>query len=258
MLQGGTSLTTNNRMELRAALAAFQALTRPCAVEIHTDSEYLKKGVTEWMAGWLRNGWRTSSKQPVKNRDLWQALNAAMKPHRITWHWVKGHAGDEFNERADQLAVATLNTIGVKGQPDLEDAAATYRNDNDERTTLRQRMKAIIWPFIISPGTDKVLMDDYSELTGEVPDLVPGRRLDLADLGGPASELSTGLILTWRDKLVFGLEPRAIPLGAQGRNMLPRSQASVATSTQASGGRRRWCVRRWRRRAVRCRWGTAP
>ena len=120
VLQGGASLTTNNRMELRAALVAFQALTRPCAVEIHTDSEYLKKGVTEWMAGWLRNGWRTSTKQPVKNRDLWQALNAAMKPHRITWHWVKGHAGDEFNERADQLAVAALNTIGVKGKPDLE------------------------------------------------------------------------------------------------------------------------------------------
>jgi ribonuclease HI len=120
VLQGGASLTTNNRMELRAALVAFQALTRPCTIEVHTDSEYLKKGVTEWMAGWLRNGWRTSSKQPVKNRDLWQALNTAMKPHQITWHWVKGHAGDEFNERADQLAVAALNTIGVKGKPDLE------------------------------------------------------------------------------------------------------------------------------------------
>lgn len=129
VLQGGASLTTNNRMELRAALVAFQALTRPCAIEIHTDSEYLKKGVTEWMAGWLRNGWlrydsRTNTKQPVKNRDLWQALNAAMKPHHITWHWVKGHAGDEFNERADRLAVAALNTIGVKGQPDMEEAAA--------------------------------------------------------------------------------------------------------------------------------------
>ena len=130
VLQGGASLTTNNRMELRAALAALQALTRPCAVEIHTDSEYLKRGVTEWMAAWLRNGWlrydpRTQTKQPVKNRDLWQVLNAAMKPHRITWHWVKGHAGDEFNERADQLAVAALNTIGVKGQPDLEGPSAT-------------------------------------------------------------------------------------------------------------------------------------
>ncbi len=120
VLQGGASLTTNNRMELRAAIAALQALTRPCVVELHTDSEYLKKGVTEWMPRWLRNGWRTSDKQPVKNQDLWRALNTALKPHRVAWHWVKGHAGDEFNERADQLAVAALNSIGVKGEPDLE------------------------------------------------------------------------------------------------------------------------------------------
>jgi len=120
VLQGGASLTTNNRMELRAAIAALQALTRPCTVEIHTDSEYLQKGITQWLARWLRNGWRTADKQPVKNQDLWRALHAAMQPHRITWHWVKGHAGDEFNERADRLAVAALNSIGVKGQPDLE------------------------------------------------------------------------------------------------------------------------------------------
>jgi ribonuclease HI len=124
VLQGGASLTTNNRMELRAALAALQALTRPCVVEVHTDSEYLRKGVTEWLATWQRNGWRTSTKQPVKNRDLWQALQAAMRAHRITWTWVRGHAGDEFNERADRLAVAALNTIGVKGKPDLEGAEA--------------------------------------------------------------------------------------------------------------------------------------
>jgi ribonuclease HI len=120
VLQGGASLTTNNRMELRAALTALQALTRPCAVEIHTDSEYLRKGITEWITGWLRNGWRTSTKQPVKNRDLWQALHAATQKHRITWHWVRGHAGDEFNERADRLAVTALNTIGVKAAPDME------------------------------------------------------------------------------------------------------------------------------------------
>lgn len=120
VLQGGASLTTNNRMELRAALAALQALTRPCAVEMHTDSEYLRKGITEWITGWLRNGWRTSTKQPVKNRDLWQALHAATQKHRITWHWVRGHAGDEFNERADRLAVTALNTIGVKAAPDME------------------------------------------------------------------------------------------------------------------------------------------
>ena len=124
VLQGGASLTTNNRMELRAALAAFQALSRPCTVEIHTDSEYLKKGITEWMAGWLRNGWRTSSKEPVKNRDLWQALNKAIQPHKVTWQWVRGHAGNEMNERADWLSVAALNTIGVKGKPDMEGADA--------------------------------------------------------------------------------------------------------------------------------------
>ena len=120
VLQGGASLTTNNRMELRAALAALKTLTRPCIVEMHTDSEYLRKGVTEWMARWQRNGWRTSTKEPVKNRDLWQGLSSAMRPHRIAWHWVRGHAGDESNERADRLAVAALNTVGVKGQPDME------------------------------------------------------------------------------------------------------------------------------------------
>jgi ribonuclease HI len=120
VLQGGASLTTNNRMELRAAIAALQALTRPCAVELHTDSEYLKKGITEWLSRWMRNGWRTANKKPVKNQDLWRALHAAMQSHRVTWRWVRGHAGSELNERADRLAVAALNSIGVKGQPDLE------------------------------------------------------------------------------------------------------------------------------------------
>lgn len=123
VLQGGASLTTNNRMELRAAIAAFQALTRPCAVEIHTDSEYLRRGITEWLATWQRNGWRTASKQPVKNQDLWRALQAAMRPHRVTWQWVRGHAGHPLNERADRLAVSALNTLGVTGQPDIEGPA---------------------------------------------------------------------------------------------------------------------------------------
>jgi ribonuclease HI len=120
VLQGGASLTTNNRMELRAAIAAFQALTRPCAVEVHTDSEYLRRGITEWLATWQRNGWRTASKQPVKNQDLWRALHAALRPHQVTWHWVKGHAGHPLNERADRLAVAALNTLGVTGQTDMD------------------------------------------------------------------------------------------------------------------------------------------
>ena len=120
VLQGGAALTTNNRMELRAALAALCALNRPCVVQMHTDSEYLRRGITEWLPRWQRNGWLTSKREPVKNRDLWQALSAAMRPHHVTWHWVRGHAGNEANERADRLAVAALNSLGIKGQPDLE------------------------------------------------------------------------------------------------------------------------------------------
>lgn len=120
VLQGGASRTTNNRMELRAAIAALAALTRPCAVELYTDSEYLRRGVTEWLPQWIRNGWRTANKQPVKNQDLWRALHSALAPHRVTWRWVRGHAGDGLNERADQLAVAALNTLGIRGQPDLD------------------------------------------------------------------------------------------------------------------------------------------
>lgn len=121
VLQGGASLTTNNRMELRAAVAAFKALTRPCRVELYTDSQYLRQGITEWMAQWVRNGWRTKGRQPVKNQDLWRALDQAMRPHEVAWHWVRGHAGDELNERVDQLAVAALNTIGIHGRPDLDE-----------------------------------------------------------------------------------------------------------------------------------------
>ena len=104
VLQGGASLTTNNRMELRAAIAAFQALTRPCAVEVHTDSEYLRRGITEWLVTWQRNGWRTASKDPVENMDLWNELLAAVQPHQIMWKKVKGHADDALNNLCDKLA----------------------------------------------------------------------------------------------------------------------------------------------------------
>jgi ribonuclease HI len=124
VLQGGASLTTNNRMELRAALAAFQALLRPSIVEVHTDSEYLRRGITEWLSRWQSNGWRTAGKKPVKNRDLWVALHTALRPHQVSWHWVKGHAGNVFNERADRQAVAALNSIGLRGSPDLEEPGA--------------------------------------------------------------------------------------------------------------------------------------
>ena len=103
-LKGGAPITTNNKMELTAAIEALSALKRPCEIELHTDSVYVKDGLTKWIHGWKRNGWRTADKKPVKNVELWQALDEAVKRHTINWRWVKGHAGDEMNERADQLA----------------------------------------------------------------------------------------------------------------------------------------------------------
>jgi ribonuclease HI len=103
-LKGGEPHTTNNRMELTAAIAAFEALKRPCLVDLHTDSQYLRNGILTWINQWKRNGWRTADKKPVKNVDLWQRLEAALEKHRVRWHWVKGHAGDPMNERADELA----------------------------------------------------------------------------------------------------------------------------------------------------------
>lgn len=103
-LQGGEALTTNNRMELTAAIMALEALKRPSLVELHTDSVYVKDGIGKWIHGWKRNGWKTSDKKPVKNVELWQRLDTALGRHEVTWHWVKGHAGHDDNERADELA----------------------------------------------------------------------------------------------------------------------------------------------------------
>jgi ribonuclease HI len=103
-LKGGEAHTTNNRMELTAAIAALEALRRPSVVDLYTDSQYLRDGVTKWIIKWKRNGWRTADKKPVKNVDLWQRLDAAIAHHQVRWHWVKGHAGHDLNERADQLA----------------------------------------------------------------------------------------------------------------------------------------------------------
>jgi ribonuclease HI len=107
-LSGGAAATTNNRMEIQSALEALTSLKQPCEVELHTDSLYLKKGVTMWLAGWKANGWKTKAKQPVKNADLWRALDAVAAPHSVQWKWVKGHAGHEHNERCDQLANAEI------------------------------------------------------------------------------------------------------------------------------------------------------
>jgi len=103
-LFGGEAGTTNNRMELMGVIAALEALKRPCKVIVHTDSQYVQKGISEWIHGWKKNGWRTADKKPVKNVDLWKRLDEALKHHHVQWHWVKGHAGHAINERADQLA----------------------------------------------------------------------------------------------------------------------------------------------------------
>jgi ribonuclease HI len=110
-LSGGEALTTNNRMELMAAIAALEALERPAAITVVTDSIYLRDGITGWIHGWKRNGWKTSAKKPVKNDDLWQRLDAAQSRHRVTWEWVKGHAGHAQNERADALARAEIKAL---------------------------------------------------------------------------------------------------------------------------------------------------
>lgn len=103
-MHGGERHTTNNRMELLAAIKGLKALKRSCEVELYTDSQYVRKGITEWMAGWKRNGWKTSAKKPVKNADLWRELDSETARHTVNWHWVKGHAGIPDNELADELA----------------------------------------------------------------------------------------------------------------------------------------------------------
>lgn len=107
-LSGGVPATTNNRMELQAAIEALAVLKQSCDVEFHTDSNYLRDGITKWMHGWKRNGWRTQGKQPVKNEDLWRRLDEVVSAHTVKWHWVKGHAGDAGNERCDELATAAI------------------------------------------------------------------------------------------------------------------------------------------------------
>jgi ribonuclease HI len=103
-LKGGEAYTTNNRMELMAAITALESLKRTCTVDLHTDSQYLRNGIMTWIKGWKRNGWKTADRKPVKNVDLWQRLDAALANHTVRWHWVRGHSGHDLNERADELA----------------------------------------------------------------------------------------------------------------------------------------------------------
>ena len=128
-LSGRLRDTTNNRMELRAAIEALEALTRPCVVELHTDSTYLRDGITKWVHGWQRNGWRTAAKKPVKNQDLWQRLLAAVAYHEaggaVHWKWVKGHAGHDLNERADVLANEAARSVTESDPSDAQEPPAT-------------------------------------------------------------------------------------------------------------------------------------
>ncbi len=118
-ISGGEEHTTNNRMELRAAIEGLKSLTRDCAVDLYTDSQYVRQGITSWMANWKRRGWRTADNKPVKNEDLWRDLEQAAASHQVVWHWVKGHATDETNIRVDQLAVAAMQPFKKAAKPPL-------------------------------------------------------------------------------------------------------------------------------------------
>ena len=110
-LSGGEPLTTNNRMELKAAIEALAALKEPCRVDVYTDSVYVRSGITQWLPAWRARGWKTADRKPVKNQDLWEALAAQAQRHEVTWHWVKGHAGHVVNERADALANVGVDAV---------------------------------------------------------------------------------------------------------------------------------------------------
>lgn len=138
-LSGGSPATTNNRMEIQSALEALKTLKQPCEVELHTDSLYLKKGVTTWLAGWKANGWKTKAKQPVKNADLWRALDSAAAPHQVQWKWVKGHAGHSDNERCDVLAnieIARIKKSHTKAQLAAALSQFSAENGSNPQDTL--------------------------------------------------------------------------------------------------------------------------
>lgn len=127
-ITGGTAATTNNRMELMAAIESLNMLKEACDIDFHTDSEYVRNGITQWLAGWKRNGWRTAAKKPVKNADLWQQLDAANARHQVRWHWVKGHAGNDLNERCDELVQQAIAKVKEKhGERGLAEALEAFK-----------------------------------------------------------------------------------------------------------------------------------
>lgn len=131
-ISGGEPATTNNRMELTAAIEALKALKEPCEVEFFTDSKYLRSGISGWLAGWKRNGWRTADKKPVKNSDLWRSLDAEAARHRVEWRWVRGHSGDAGNERCDRLANAEMDRVVEKyGRKGLQECLERFLRESD-------------------------------------------------------------------------------------------------------------------------------
>jgi ribonuclease HI len=130
-LSGNAPATTNNRMELSAAIGGLTALKEPCDVTLYTDSQYLRKGITQWLSRWKRNSWKTAEKQPVKNEDLWRELDAAASRHHVTWHWVKGHAGHAHNERCDSLAAEAIRRVRALHSP--AELKRLLREFSDER-----------------------------------------------------------------------------------------------------------------------------
>ena len=126
-ISGAVPATTNNRMELQAAIEALRALKEPCRIDFHTDSQYVKKGISEWIKGWKVKGWKTAARQPVKNADLWQALDAAASAHQVTWKWVRGHAGHPDNERCDALAGKAISRLrATMSKADLKAAMMEF------------------------------------------------------------------------------------------------------------------------------------
>lgn len=136
-LSGGEPATTNNRMELQAAIAALDSLNQPCEIEFHTDSKYVQAGIAQWVANWKRNGWRTAARQPVRNADLWRSLDTAAARHRIEWKWLKGHAGHAENERCDALANEAIDRIQAAHTPaQLKKLLEDFRASEDAQKTL--------------------------------------------------------------------------------------------------------------------------
>ncbi len=158
-LSGGETETTNNRMEMLAAIEALSALPGPSEIDFYTDSQYLKRGITDWMAAWRARKWRTKTGQPVKNQDLWQRLDALIAPHEITWHWVRGHAGDRYNERAHQLASAAIPSAALATD---EDAIQVYLRIAGP---LNNRMGACGWAAsIIDADGERHISGGYANL----------------------------------------------------------------------------------------------